>query len=78
MPRRPVDTEGNRTAGPPVRALDRYSFSIRDSHLYIGSAFSVAKVEGVGATAKIYKHPLAFPGAHVSGLESWLYPITPR
>ena len=72
------DTEGNRTAGPPVRALDRYSFSIRDSHLYIGSAFSVANVEGVGATAKIYKHPLAFPGAHVSGLESWLYPITPR
>ena len=72
------DTEGNRIAGPPVRALDRYSFSIRDSHLYIGSAFSVAKVEGVGATAKIYKHPLAFPGAHVSGLESWLYPITPR
>ena len=72
------DTEGNRIAGPPVRALDRYSFSIRDSHLYIGSAFSVAKVEGVGATAKIFKHPLAFPGAHVSGLESWLYPITPR
>ena len=72
------DTEGNRIAGPPVRALDRYSFSIRDSHLYIGSAFSVANVEGVGATAKIYKHPLAFPGAHVSGLESWLYPITPR
>ena len=27
------DTEGNRTAGPPVRALDRYSFSIRNGHL---------------------------------------------
>ncbi len=27
------DTEGNRTAGPPVRALDRYEFSIRDGHL---------------------------------------------
>ena len=27
------DTEGNRTAGPPVRALDRYSFSIRNGNL---------------------------------------------
>ena len=43
------DTEGNRTAGPPVRALDRYSFSIRNGNLFIGKPFSVAKVDGTGA-----------------------------
>jgi len=71
------DTEGNRTAGPPVRALDRYAFSIRNGHLFVGKAFSVARVEGSGATAKIHKWTLSFPGEHISGIESWLYPIQP-
>ena len=71
------DTEGNRTAGPPVRALDRYSFSIRNGNLYLGSPFSVSNVEGAGGTAKIHKHTLAFPGEPVSGIESWLYPVQP-
>jgi Rieske Fe-S protein len=71
------DTEGNRTAGPPVRALDRYSFTIVNGHLYIGKPFSVAFVDGKGATARIHATTLAFPGEHVSGLESWLYPIQP-
>lgn len=71
------DTEGNRTAGPPVRALDRYSFSIRNGHLFLGSPFSVSSVDGAGATAKIHKWTLAFPGEHVNGIESWLYPIQP-
>jgi Rieske Fe-S protein len=71
------DTEGNRTSGPPVRALDRYSFSIRNGNLFIGQAFSVARVEGTGANAKIYKTTFAFPGEHVDGPESWLYPIQP-
>ena len=71
------DTEGNRTAGPPVRALDRYSFSIRNGHLFIGKPFSVSRVEGVGGTAKIHKWTLAFPGEPVGGIESWLYPIQP-
>ncbi len=71
------DTEGNRTSGPPVRALDRYSFSIRNGHLFVGHAFSVSHVDGVGATAKIHKWTQAFPGEPVSGLESWLYPIQP-
>ena len=43
------DTEGNRIAGPPVRALDRYSFSIRNGHLFIGKPFSVSHVDGTGA-----------------------------
>ena len=71
------DTEGNRVSGPPVRALDRYSFSIRDGNLFIGQPFAVAKVKGVGADAKIYKQTFAFPGEHVDGIESWLYPIQP-
>ena len=71
------DTEGNRTAGPPVRALDRYSFSIRNGNLFIGKPFSVSRVDGTGATATIHKWTFAYPGEHVSGLESWLYPIQP-
>jgi Rieske Fe-S protein len=71
------DTEGNRTSGPPVRALDRYAFSIRNGHLYLGHAFSVSHVDGAGATAKIHKWTFAYPGEPVSGLESWLYPIQP-
>ncbi len=70
-------TEGNRVAGPPVRALDRYSFSIRNGHLYLGKPFSVSHVEGFGADAKIHKWTLAYPGEHVNGIESWLYPIQP-
>jgi Rieske Fe-S protein len=71
------DTEGNRTSGPPVRALDRYAFSIRNGHLFLGHPFSVSHVDGTGATAQIHKWTLAFPGEPVSGLESWLYPIQP-
>ena len=71
------DIEGNRTAGPPVRSLDRYSFSIRNGHLFLGSPFSVSRVDGSGADAKIHKWSLAFPGEPVGGLESWLYPIQP-
>jgi hypothetical protein len=60
-----------------VRALDRYLFSIRDGHLFVGDPYSVSHVEGEGATAKIHKYPWAFPGVHVDGIESWLYPIQP-
>jgi Rieske Fe-S protein len=71
------DTEGNRTSGPPVRALDRYAFSIRNGHLFIGKPFSVSRVDGAGASATIHKWPFAFPGEHVDGWQSWLYPIQP-
>jgi Rieske Fe-S protein len=69
------DTEGNRTAGPPVRALDRASFSIRDGNLILGEFFSVAEVVGAGARAKIYKYGRMTPGVHVDGPSAWLYPI---
>jgi Rieske Fe-S protein len=71
------DIEGNRIAGPPVRALDRYAFSIIHEHLYLEAPFSVSHVVGAGGTAQIYKYTQAFPGEHVSGIESWLYPIQP-
>jgi menaquinol-cytochrome c reductase iron-sulfur subunit len=69
------DTEGNRTAGPPVRALDRYTFSIVQGNLVIGGAYSVAKVKGTGKDAQIKKSGLHNPGQHVDGPEFWLWPI---
>jgi quinol---cytochrome c reductase iron-sulfur subunit, bacillus type len=71
------DTEGNRTAGPPVRALDRYEYSIVKGRLVLGTNYSVAKVVGTGAQATIYKHKLYGPGQHVDGWEQIFYPWTP-
>jgi Rieske Fe-S protein len=71
------DTEGNRTAGPPVRSLDRYSFSIQNGHLFLGTPYSVSNVDGTGADAKITKYKRTYPGIPEDGIESWLYPITP-
>ena len=69
------DTEGNRTAGPPVRGLDRYEYSIKNGRLILGSAYSVDKVKGTGKDARIKKYPLHNPGQHVAGPEFWLWPI---
>ena len=69
------DTEGNRTAGPPVRALDRSEFSIRNGRLFLGKFYSVAAVEGAGARARIKKYGRQVPGVHVDGPSAWLYPI---
>jgi len=71
------DKEGNRTAGPPVRALDRYEYLIRNGHLVLLKPYSVGQVEGEGADAKIEKYPLSSPGNHVDGIEAWLYPVQP-
>jgi menaquinol-cytochrome c reductase iron-sulfur subunit len=69
------DTEGNRTAGPPVRSLDRFAFSIVNGNLVLGKPFSVGHVDGTAADAKIYRYRKAYPGVHVDGVERWLYPI---
>lgn len=69
------DAEGNRTAGPPVRSLDRYEFSIVDGNVVLGKRFSVGTVSGTGADAKISRYRRSYPGVHVDGLEKWLYPI---
>jgi menaquinol-cytochrome c reductase iron-sulfur subunit len=71
------DTEGNRTAGPPVRGLDRYDFEIKNGRLILLGMYSVGKVEGTGAQAKIHKYKLAGPGEHVDGIEQILYPLNP-
>ena len=71
------DTEGNRTAGPPVRALDRYEYSIRNGNLVLGKPYSVGKVIGEGAKAKIEAYRLADPGQHVDGPEQYFYPYVP-
>ncbi|HLY87135.1 MAG TPA: hypothetical protein VKO84_11615 [Gaiellaceae bacterium] len=71
------DPEGNRIAGPPVRALDRYAFEIDNGRLVLLSTYSVSKVVGTGASAKIYKYKEAGPGQHVDGPEQWFYPLQP-
>jgi len=71
------DQEGNRTAGPPVRALDRYEFYIRNGRVSLGKTYSVADVTGAGASAQIHKYKLAGPGQHVDGPEQIFYPLQP-
>jgi Rieske Fe-S protein len=71
------DMEGNRTAGPAARALDRYEFSIRKGHLWLDRLYSVSHVDGTGATARIHGFTLRGPGEPAGGPESWLYPLDP-
>jgi menaquinol-cytochrome c reductase iron-sulfur subunit len=71
------DQEGNRTAGPPVRALDRYEFNIRDGRLVLGKTYSVGEVIGAGASAEIKRYRPAGPGQHVDGPEQVFYPLQP-
>jgi menaquinol-cytochrome c reductase iron-sulfur subunit len=71
------DQEGNRTAGPPVRALDRWAFTIKNGRLFLAGNYSVKKVDGTGADAKIHRYQLTGPGQHIEDWESWLYPIQP-
>jgi menaquinol-cytochrome c reductase iron-sulfur subunit len=69
------DAEGNRTAGPPVRSLDRFAYSVVNGNLVLGTLYSVAHVDGQGSAAKIRRYTSASPGVHVDGWERWLYPI---
>jgi Rieske Fe-S protein len=71
------DNEGNRTAGPAPRALDRYQFSIRHGHLWLGNLYSVSRVDGTGAQARIHAFALKGAGEPATGPESWLYPLDP-
>jgi Rieske Fe-S protein len=71
------DTEGNRTAGPPVRALDRYEYEIDNGRIVLLSTYSVAHVDGTGAQAKIQKYKSVGPGEHVDGIEQVFYPLNP-
>jgi len=72
------DIEGNRTAGPPVRSLDRFKYAVRGGNLVLLEPYSVGKVEGTGADARIKAYGLQGPGEHVDGLSGLLYPIQPE
>lgn len=72
------DTEGNRIAGPPVRALDRFAFGVRGGNLILLAPYSVGEVEGEGADAQITRYGLQGPGEHVDGPSGLLYPIQPQ
>jgi quinol---cytochrome c reductase iron-sulfur subunit, bacillus type len=71
------DDEGNRTAGPAPRALDRYQFSIRNGNLVLGQLYSVSHVDGAGAEARIHAYRLLQAGQPATGIESDLYPLQP-
>ena len=71
------DAEGNRQAGPPVRSMDRYTFSIKNGRLVLGELYAVGNVTGTGANEAISRYPWSVPGTHVDGVEAWLYPIVP-
>jgi len=71
------DNEGNRTAGPAPRALDRYQFSIRNGRVWLGRLYSVSRVDGTGAQARIHIFALKGDGEPATGPEAWLYPIDP-
>jgi hypothetical protein len=71
------DIEGNRVAGPPVRSLDRYEYSIIDGSLWLGAPYSVGEVTGAGADAVVTRYRWTDPGVHVDGPEEYLYPYSP-
>jgi Rieske Fe-S protein len=71
------DPEGNRTAGPPPHALNRFNYSIVNGRLVLGAPYSVSHVDGTGKDAKIHAYKLAGPGQHIDGWEQIMYPVQP-
>lgn len=64
------DSEGRRTAGPPVRPLNRYDTSIDDrGHLILGQLWAMDNA--------LHRHQLKPPGEPVDGPLSDLYPDAP-
>ena len=68
------DTEGRRTAGPPVRPLNRYEHKVEKGHLLIGRVFASKEEGGKVVMSDVWKNP----GEPVQGLLSFLYPAPPR
>ena len=65
------DSEGRRTAGPPVRPLNRYETSIDDKgHLILGQLYALDN--------RMRRHQLKGPGQPVDGPLSDLYPEVPQ
>jgi menaquinol-cytochrome c reductase iron-sulfur subunit len=69
------DVEGRRTAGPPVRPLNRFEQQIGDDgHLYIGRVFATKEQGDKVVLTDTWKDP----GQPVEGILSLLYPAPPR
>jgi Rieske Fe-S protein len=65
------DSEGRRTAGPPVRPLNRYDTSVDDrGHLILGQLWAIDNA--------LHRHQLKPPGEPVDGPLSDLYPDAPQ
>jgi Rieske Fe-S protein len=70
------DSEGRRTAGPPVRPLNRIETDTESvpGHLLIGRVFAAKEEGGKVVMSDTWKDP----GQPVQGLLSFLYPAPPR
>jgi len=65
------DSEGRRTAGPPVRPLNRYETTVNDKgHLILGQLYAMDD--------SLKRHQLKGPGQPVDGILSYLYPDAPQ
>jgi Rieske Fe-S protein len=65
------DGEGRRTAGPPVRPLNRYETTVDGKgHLIIGRLYALDD--------SLKEHQLKGPGQPVDGILSYLYPAAPQ
>jgi menaquinol-cytochrome c reductase iron-sulfur subunit len=65
------DKEGRRTAGPPVRPLNRYETTIDErGHLIIGKLYALDD--------SLKRHQLKGPGQPVDGILSYIYPDAPQ
>jgi menaquinol-cytochrome c reductase iron-sulfur subunit len=69
------DEEGRRTAGPPVRPLNRYRWKVENDRLIIGQLMAVETIDKNG-DAKLVQ--LKGPGQPVDGILSFLYPDAPQ
>lgn len=63
------DEDGKRTAGPPVRPLDRYIWEKRGGELWATAIYALKK-DGERASHRD-------PGQHTNGPESLFYPLQP-
>jgi Rieske Fe-S protein len=70
------DSEGRRTAGPPVRPLNRIETDVDSvpGHLLVGRVFASKEQGGKVVMSNTWKDP----GQPVQGLLSFLYPAPPR
>ena len=65
------DTEGIRTAGPPIRPLNRFEYKVDNGNLLVGRVFATEEIDGKVVMTDQFK----LPGEPVGGLLGWLYPV---